>query len=379
MAYYYPVMNESIPTKKIRVGVLFGGKSAEHEVSIQSARNIIEALDKTKFTALPIHITKQGAWSIDNALLLPGSSVQRSHQKQAALTLLPGNTKRQLVSSDTQLTEAIDVIFPVLHGPRGEDGAIQGFLDLADVPYVGPGILGSAIGMDKDVMKRLLHESGIPVARRIVLHRTERAGADADNIIAKLGIPLFVKPANMGSSIGVSKARTKQELLRAIDEAFRYDRKILVEAAVIGDEVECAVLGNERPKASLPGRIISDAEFYDYREKYQQTGHTSVEIPAKLPGDITEKVRQTAIRVFQALECEGMARVDMFVTADGEVIVNEINTIPGFTKFSMYPKLWEATGLSYTDLITRLLSLAIERFEQCQALTTTHDAPLLQT
>ena len=185
---------------------------------------------------------------------------------------------------------------------------------------------------------------------------------------------MFVKPANMGSSIGVSKVHDKQELMHSVDEAFRYDRKILIEAAIIGDEVECAVLGNEQPEASLPGRILSDAEFYDYQEKYQNTSHTSLEIPAQLPDDISKRVRQTAIQAFQALECEGMARVDMFVTKKGEVIMNEINTIPGFTKFSMYPKLWEVTGLSYTDLITKLLGLAIERFEQRQALTTSYNS-----
>jgi D-alanine-D-alanine ligase len=340
-------MSTDIPIKKIRVGVLFGGKSAEHEVSIQSARNVIEALDKTKFDALPIYIDKQGVWSTSNMFLSEGTT-QSNHKEQVALTLLPGNKKCQLVSSDTQRSDTLDVIFPVLHGPLGEDGSIQGFLDLANVPYVGPGILGSAIGMDKDVMKRLLDESGVPVARRAVIRRAEQASIDPDSIITEFGLPLFVKPANMGSSIGVGKARTKQELMRAIDEAFHYDRKILVETAIIGDEVECAILGNEAPEVSLPGRIVSDAEFYDYQEKYQDTGHTSVEIPAKLPGVITEKVRQIAVRTFQALECEGIARVDMFVTKNGEVIVNEINTIPGFTKFSMYPKLWEATGVGYT-------------------------------
>ena len=366
-------MNNDTPIKKIRVGILFGGKSAEHDVSIQSAQNVLDALDKDKFEALPIHIDKRGIWSTGKTPLLLEAPASATDKRQSALTLLPGSKKRQLIGNDPQQTEPVDVIFPVLHGPLGEDGAIQGFLDLANVPYVGPGILGSAIGMDKDVMKRLLDESGIPVAQRMVIRRFEATESHLDGIIANLGLPLFVKPANMGSSIGVSKANTKQELIRAIDEAFRYDRKILVEAEVVGDEVECAVLGNEQPEASLPGHIVSDAEFYDYQEKYQDTGHTSIEIPAKLSESITERVRQTAIRTFQALECEGMARVDMFVTKDGEVIVNEINTIPGFTKFSMYPKLWEVTGLSYTDLITKLLHLAIERFEQRQALTTTYN------
>jgi D-alanine-D-alanine ligase len=335
--------------KKIRVGILFGGKSAEHEVSIQSAKNVLEALDKDKFEPVLIGIDKQGKWHLNerSALLMSGADPRGARLQAASseLTLLPGSRDGQLINASSQPMEALDVVFPILHGPMGEDGTIQGFLDLANVPYVGSGVLGSAIGMDKDVMKRLLREAGIPVAELEVLHQRDRRSVDAPALIDKLGVPVFVKPANMGSSVGVSRATNEEELEKAITQAFLYDRKVLVEAAVEGDEVECSVLGNANPKASVPGRIIPREDFYSYEAKYADEMGTILEIPAKLPEPVMKKVRETAIKAFQVLECEGLARVDMFVTKSGEVILNEINTIPGFTKVSMYPQLWEASGL----------------------------------
>jgi D-alanine-D-alanine ligase len=362
--------------KKIKVGILFGGKSAEHEVSIQSAKNVLEALDKERFEPVLIGIDKQGKWRMNeqSALLMSSEDprLAKLNASSSELTLLPGSTNRRLVSVSHEPTQALDVIFPILHGPMGEDGTIQGFLDLANVPYVGPGVLGSAIGMDKDVMKRLLREAGVPVTRLVTLHRRDRHSIDAGSLIEKLGLPLFVKPANMGSSVGVNKAENAEQLLKAIEHAFSYDRKILVEAAVIGDEVECSVLGNENPKASLPGRIIPQTDFYTYEAKYIDEHGAILEIPAKIPEPLTKKVQEVAIKAFQVLECEGMARIDMFVTKSGEVVLNEINTIPGFTKVSMYSQLWEASGLSYKDLITKLIELAIERFEERQKLRSSY-------
>lgn len=323
-------MSKDGQPKKIRVGILFGGKSAEHDVSVQSARNIQEVLDSLEqYEVLPIYINQHGEWQA------PGIG--------------------------SWIATKVDVVIPVLHGPYGEDGTVQGFLDLIDVPYVGSGVLGSAVGMDKDIMKRLLREAGIPVAQGITIRREDEL--DIDDIVTWLGLPLFVKPANMGSSVGVSKVSRKQDLKQAIADAFRYDRKILVEAAVVGDEVECAVLGNAQPQASAPGRVVTKAEFYDYHEKYQDSELTSLEVPAKMTDALAEKVRHTALQAFGVLECEGLARVDMFVTAEGKVIVNEVNTMPGFTRLSMYPKVWEASGVSYADLIIRLIDLAFERQE----------------
>ena len=360
--------------RKIRAGILFGGKSAEHEVSIRSARNVLDALDKDRFEPVLIGIDKHGKWhQSDPAMLLAAgeNDLPKIDAAQTGLTLLPGSTDRELVGGSEQ--PALDVIFPILHGPMGEDGTVQGFLELANIPYVGPGVLGSAVGMDKDVMKRLLRDSGIPVTDFLVLHERDHKSFDAEAAVKKLGLPMFVKPANLGSSVGVSKATSVDELLQAVDLALQFDRKILLEKAVVGSEVECAVLGNDNPQASVPGRIIPQKDFYSYDAKYIDEDGAILEIPAKLPEKLIDEVKAMAIKTFQVLECEGMARVDMFVTDDGEIIMNEINTIPGFTKISMYPQLWGASGLSYTDLITRLIELAIERFEARQQLHTSYE------
>ena len=356
--------------KKIRVGVLFGGKSAEHEVSLQSARNIIDAIDKTKYEVVPIGIDKLGRWFLDDAEhLLPESTTEglADADQNALVTLMPEG-RGELVGQST--SGAVDVVFPVLHGPLGEDGTVQGFLRLADVPYVGPNVLGSAVGMDKDVMKRLLRDAGIPTAAWRTVHRFQLEDLNLDDVISELGLPLFVKPANMGSSVGVSKARDKEALIPALKDAFRYDNKALIEAFVPGREIECSVLGNETPIVSVPGEVLPQHEFYSYEAKYLDEKGALLHIPANLSAEAVEQMQALAIRTFQVLCCEGMARADFFFRPDGTFMVNEVNTIPGFTRISMYPKLWEASGISYAELIDRLIQLGIGRHERDQKLET---------
>ena len=350
--------------RRLRVGVLFGGESAEHEVSLQSARNVIEAIDPERYEVVLIGIDRGGRWHLaeSSRFLLDGSDPRRIRLGPAArdVALVPG-TRSDLVSLEAgEPLERLDVVFPVLHGPMGEDGTVQGLLRLAHMPFVGPDVLGSAIGMDKDVSKRLLRDAGIPIAPFLTVSRRDRAPGWEEATRA-LGRPLFVKPANMGSSVGVAKVSSPAELDRALDEAFGFDRKVLLEAFVKGREIECAVLGNEDPKASVPGEIVPRHEFYSYEAKYLDDEGAELCIPADLDPATTERVRELAVRTFRTLCCEGMARVDVFLTGDDELVVNEINTIPGFTRISMYPKLWAATGVSYPELVDTLLDLALER------------------
>lgn len=317
--------------KKIKIGVLFGGKSAEHEVSINSARNVIKALDKKKYTINPIKIDKDGEFNFDNL-------------------------------------KNFDVIFPVMHGPFGEDGSMQGLLKLAGVPFVGPSVLGSALGMDKDVAKRLLRDAGIPIGKFVTLRLGDKM--NFNKIKKELGLPLFVKPANMGSSVGVSKVRNEKEFKKGITEAFKYDTKVIIEEFIDGREIECAILGNDMPMASVPGEIIANQDFYSYDAKYIDEGSVAV-IPAKLDKKTNKKIQKLAIETFQALNCEGLSRVDFFLKKNGVVLVNEINTIPGFTDISMYPKLWEASGVPASKLLDRLIELAVERFNKEKKLKTT--------
>lgn len=352
--------------QKIRVAILFGGKSAEHEVSLKSARNVADAIDKNKYDVALIGIDKAGHWlpPQKSSALLGETSVPSS---ETSMALAPG--ENGLISSDEEPNAGqIDVVFPILHGPFGEDGTVQGLLRLANVPFVGAGVLGSAVGMDKDVMKRLLRDAGIPIGK--FLTATESEPVSFELAEKELGLPLFIKPANLGSSVGVSKATNKVEFDSALAEAFQYDTKVIVEEFIEGREIECSVLGNENPVASVPGEIIVHAEFYSYDAKYIDTNGSSLQIPANLPQETAELVRTTAIRAYKVLCCEGMGRVDSFVTKDGRVIVNEINTIPGFTNISMYPKMWEASGISYSELIDKLITLAIERFQKQQRLKT---------
>jgi len=361
--------------RKIRVGILFGGRSAEHEVSLQSAKNIIDAIDSKKYEVVLIGIDKKGRWHLSEGsrLLLPAveSGLPELPDKGENLALVPGKQEDQLVAfSGQQKLGRLDVIFPVLHGPFGEDGTVQGLLKLANIAFVGAGVLGSAVGMDKDVMKRLLRDAGIPIGRFITVNRYSSKEISFEDARGELGLPLFVKPANLGSSVGIHKVTERAAFERAVRDAFNYDNKILIEEFIMGREIECSVLGNENPIASMPGEILPRHEFYSYEAKYLDENGAALDIPAKLPPATSERIRQLAIRTFSTLCCEGMARVDFFLRNDEEIIVNEINTIPGFTRISMYPKLWEATGISYSELIDRLIQLAIERFEREKRLKT---------
>lgn len=364
--------------KKLRVAVIFGGKSAEHEVSLQSAKNVIDAMDKMKYEVVPIGITKKGEWILGDvaSLFLNESDPKliKLNKSNEGLALVPGKETQQLIGlnnyypSTGPRQKGIDVAFPVLHGTYGEDGTMQGLLKLLDVPFVGAGVLGSAVGMDKDVMKRLLNAGGVPTAKFLVFSAVEEI--KFENVETKLGLPFFVKPANLGSSVGISKVKTKKDFAVAVNKALEYDNKILIEEYIAGREIECSVLGNENPEASLPGEVIPTHEFYSYEAKYIDEHGANFEIPAILPQETMKKIQDMAIKAFKVLNLEGMARVDFFLNENGEVIVNEVNTIPGFTKISMYPKLWEASGLPYSKLIDKLIELAIERHKKEKGLKT---------
>jgi D-alanine-D-alanine ligase len=363
--------------KKIRVGIVFGGRSAEHEVSLQSAKNVLEVLDRQKYDPVLIGIDREGRWRLDEQTrqlfeaARPLPNLTADSPREVAL-VARGDESRLLNLTDDTDAGGLDVVFPVLHGPYGEDGSVQGLCRLANMPCVGAGILGSAVGMDKDVMKRLLRDAGIPIARFVTLLRG-KAASDFAALKADLGSPLFVKPANLGSSVGISRVENEKEYSAALATAFEYDTKVVVEENIVGREVECAILGNDDPQASVPGEIVTGGghSFYDYEAKYLDENGAALHIPAHLGPELTEKVRALATRAFTVLCCDGMARVDMFVKDNGEVLVNEINTIPGFTRISMYPKLWEASGIPYSKLVDRLIELALERHKAERSLKTT--------
>jgi D-alanine-D-alanine ligase len=341
---------------KIRVGIIFGGQSSEHEVSIQSAKNVFEALDKTKYDVSLIGISKKGNW-----LTIGGKDFQQiAAQSYAALP-----EKISSAVSSPQLavvSEKLDVVFPILHGILGEDGTVQGLLKLMGIPFVGADVLGSAVGMDKDIMKRLLRDAGIPIVRFLVFQKKDQKNISFAKLKKELGLPFFIKPANAGSSIGVSKVSKGSEFRQAINEAFKHDRKILIEEGIPAREIECSVLGNEEKTASIPGEIVPTHEFYDYDAKYLDENGAVLEIPAKLSKEQIKQVQDLAIKTCEVLCVDGMSRVDFFLDKKtAKLYLNEVNTIPGFTPISMYPKLWEASGLSYPDLIDRLLQLALER------------------
>lgn len=362
-------------SNKIRVGILFGGKSAEHEVSLQSAKNVIDAIDKDRYEVSLIGIDKTGRWLLPNKsqFLLNESDpklIKLNKENEESVALIPESGGELTNLTNDNVHTSIDVVFPILHGPFGEDGTIQGLLKLSGVPFVGAGVLGSAVGMDKDVMKRLLRDAGIPIGDFLVFKEGENI--DFDAIVTKLGLPFFVKPANLGSSVGVNKVKDKQTFDVAIAEAFEYDTKILIEEFIDGRELECAVLGNQEPQASGIGEVIPTQEFYSYSAKYIDQNGAILEIPAKIPEEVSERVRELAIKTFKVLSCEGLGRVDVFLKKDGTVLVNEINTIPGFTKISMYPQLWAVASVSYPELITRLIELAIERFKREQKLKSSY-------
>jgi D-alanine-D-alanine ligase len=366
-------------TRKIRVGVLFGGRSGEHEISLRSALTVMSAMDSRRYEIVPIGIGRDGCWYWRSDAI---ARLEQAAPKLGALgrggtpvSLLPEPRGRTLVIAParnggsgrggrTAMPGPLDVVFPVLHGTYGEDGTVQGLLELAGIPYVGAGVLGSALGMDKDAQKRILRASGIPVVRHFALTRAE---ADADaraalRIADEIGYPVFVKPNALGSSIGISKVKHRRALGAAVADAFQYDRKILIEASCAGREFECAVLGNERPEASVVGEIlIRGHEFYSYESKYVDPAGAEVQIPADLAAPKAERIRKLSAAAFTALALSGMARVDFLARADlSELFVNEVNTIPGFTAISMYPKLWEASGVVLPRLIDRLIDLALE-------------------
>jgi D-alanine-D-alanine ligase len=368
--------------RKLRVGILFGGKSGEHDVSIASARSALAAIDRSKYEPVLIGIDRQGRWIAGPTAIrqLSGGSSHTSDRPPsdervssgadrqdgqavaiASLRELEGNAAAR---SRSPLSD-IDVVFPILHGPLGEDGTVQGLFEVADIPYVGAGVAASAVGMDKDLLKSVLRAHGLPlVDSRVVLRSTWDAQADqvVESLEQALPYPVFVKPANMGSSVGISKARNRAELREAIGRACAYDRKVLVEKGIEAREVECSILGNDQPIISVVGEVRTRRrEFYDYVAKYTE-GEADLIIPAELPAALSDEVRDLARRAYLAIDCAGMARADFFIEhGSGAVYVNELNTIPGFTQFSMYPKLWQATGLSYSELIDRLIQLALEK------------------
>ncbi|MBN2093425.1 D-alanine--D-alanine ligase [candidate division KSB1 bacterium] len=361
-------------SKKIKVGIIFGGKSAEHEVALQSAKNVINALNREKYEPVLIGIDKTGKWHLHQSAYY---LLNENDPKLIALNLsdttevvsVPTYEKNQLIAiEDGQKYGHLDVVFPVLHGTFGEDGTIQGLLKLLDIPFVGAGVLGSAVGMDKDVMKRLLRDAQIPIPKFISINRIQRAQFSFETIVNELGLPFFMKPANSGSSVGIHKVHNFAEFEPALNDAFTYDTKILIEEFIKGREIECSVLGNYNPLASIPGEVIPTHEFYSYEAKYLDEKGATLQIPAKLPENIIKNVQELAIKTFQVLCCQGMARVDFFLQSDETLLVNEINTIPGFTRISMYPKLWEMSGISYAELIDRLIQLALERHQEEKAL-----------
>lgn len=359
--------------RKTRVGIIFGGRSSEHEVSLQSARNILDALDRTRFEPVLVGIDKQGQWHLspaDSFLLNPDDPARIALRASGrALVVRPGAAQAQLQSADAgHALGQIDVVLPIVHGPLGEDGSLQGLLRMANLPFVGAGVLGSAVAMDKDVGKRLLRDAGLQVAPFVCIRRHEADQVDFDALVARLGLPLFVKPANQGSSVGVSKARDAAQFAQALAHALRYDHKVLVEAAVEGREIECAVLGNDAPQASVCGEVVVHDEFYAYHTKYLNENGAEVVVPAAIAPGVQARIQQVALQACAALECAGMARVDVFLTAAGDIVVNEVNTLPGFTRISMYPKLWEASGIGYTALISTLIDLALQRHAQDRGL-----------
>ncbi len=348
--------------KKIRVGVIFGGRSGEHEVSLRSAESILKSIDRSKYDVVPIGITHEGRWlASKNALaLLPAKDQIHETLTAGEPVTLPAEPTAQGM---------IDVIFPVLHGTYGEDGTIQGLLELANVPYVGAGVLGSAVGMDKDVMKRLLRDAGLPVVEYWSVRKSE-LDTFLQSKITDLPYPVFVKPANLGSSVGITKVHAPEELPAALAAAAEYDRKMVVEKGIDAREIEVSVLGNDDPIASVPGEIIPSREFYDYQAKYVDDDSRLL-IPAPLDAKLAQTAQQMAVAAFKVLECSGMARVDLFFEKmTGKFYVNEINTIPGFTTISMYPKLWGASGIPYSELIDRLIALAIDRHAEKNKLRT---------
>ncbi|MBT6234496.1 MAG: D-alanine--D-alanine ligase [Bacteroidetes bacterium] len=351
--------------QKKNIAIVYGGKSTEHEVSIRSARNIAKAIDRNKYNLLLIAIGKNGVWYSKTEEELAKENIVKITPN--SLALKPGNTEPIINTYTNVSLGKIDAIFPIVHGTGGEDGTLQGLLKSIGIPFVGPGVIGSSLCIDKEVAKRVLNEAGIANSRFLSYLKSECNLITYEKALASLGVPMYIKPPNLGSSVGISKVTTKREFETAIDNAFKYDRKVLIEQNIVGREIECAVLGNQEIEASPLGEVVTVGEqhtFYSYAAKYTDANGSVTVIPAKLDANLQSEIQHIAIKTYKALCCEGMARVDVFVTESNEIIVNEVNTLPGFTDISMYPKLWEAGGISYSDLISRLIDLALERGEE---------------
>lgn len=369
---------------KIRVGLIYGGKSGEHEVSLQTALAVIKAFDLNKYDVQPFYITKQGEWRSGQQLTGPVESAaaltfQGTSDESGEFALQPFFGPVQTAGTGSQAPAApLDVVFPLLHGTFGEDGTIQGLLEMANIAYVGTGVLASSVGMDKAMMKKVFAQEGLPQC--VFRHFTKKQWEKDNNeylmeIEVSIGYPCFVKPANLGSSVGINKARNRAELVEAVQAAFQYDRKVIVEEFIHAREVEVAVLGNDEPQASVVGEIVSSNEFYDYKAKYID-GKSSMIIPAEIPDETAEEIRALAIRAFQAIDGSGLSRVDFFLRKeDSKIFINEINTMPGFTPFSMYPLLWRESGKPYSELIDNLIQLALQRHAEKQGLQYTFDLP----
>ncbi|MBN1656758.1 MAG: D-alanine--D-alanine ligase [Anaerolineae bacterium] len=380
-------------TKKIKVGLIFGGRSGEHEISLLSARGVLNAIDRAKYEVIPIGITREGTWlassdplealaSGDPLEALASGDTDQSHP----VALLAEPSPRGLMCIEEREEEQalrvvrlseIEVAFPILHGPYGEDGTVQGLLELAGIPYVGAGVTASAVGMDKAIFKDVMRAHGLPIVRHLTIKR-KAWDRDPDGIVeqieSKIGYNCFVKPANLGSSVGISKAHNRAELVAALNDAAQYDRKLIVEVAVDAREIEVSVLGNDEPIASMPAEIVPSNEFYDYAAKYLD-GESQVLVPAPLPASVAAEVRRLAIAAYLAIDCAGMARADFLLDRQtGALYVNEVNTIPGFTPISAYPKMWEVSGISYTELIDQLIQLALERHEDRSRSATSYQA-----
>ncbi|HDD24581.1 MAG TPA: D-alanine--D-alanine ligase [Chloroflexi bacterium] len=375
--------------RKIRVGVIFGGRSGEHEVSLASARSVMAAMDRSKYEIIPIGITKDGRWIASGDPMRALATGEAAVSRPAALLGDPSHRELMYLKETSRAIEAtrlaeLDVVFPVLHGPYGEDGTVQGLLELAGIPYVGAGVIASGVGMDKVIFKNVVQAHGLPIVDYLTFNR-KAWEADPHAVVAqvesRLDYPVFTKPVCLGSSVGVSKCRSRDELMAGLTDAARYDRRMLVEAAVpMAREIEVSVLGNDEPIASLPGEVIPSRDFYSYEAKYIDSGDDASQllIPAPLSSEMMEQVREMAVQAYMAIDCAGMARVDFLLSGEhGPLYINEVNTIPGFTAISMYPKLWEASGLSYPELIDRLIELALERYEDKVRSATSYLGPTM--
>jgi D-alanine-D-alanine ligase len=348
---------------KNNVILIYGGNSTEHEISIRSARNIAKASNIALFHVIPVGVAKNGTWYLKTLETLNNEDIVL--ENDTPLALIPGSNEQKIVNLKTQKSIGkIDIAFPIVHGTNGEDGTLQGLLKTLNIPFVGPGVIGSALCIDKDLAKRLMNEAEIPNAPFLSFQKSERNQINFEKVVSSIGLPMYIKPPNLGSSVGISKVNTKREFDNAVDHAFLFDQKIIIEKNIEGREIECGVLGNNNPNASLVGEVVTineNHDFYSYEAKYIDANGSKTVIPANLSEDLQNRIQTIALKTFKTLCCKGMARVDVFVTPDDKILVNEVNTLPGFTDISMYPQLWEASGIDYTELITKLLVLALER------------------